>query len=140
VQCRDAAGADVLDVDPVGTARRLNPSPDATWGLHLADVNLALGELVTEVRRQAAAFTRRRPALGLARACAGPRTRVVLTGADRLQARRIVLRGSGGRRLGVDRSRPFALPLPAGVARVRARVTLGGGRSATLARAVRACA
>ena len=56
VQCRDEGGADVLDADPIGTARRLNPSPDATWGLHLADVNLPLGELVAEVGRQAAAF------------------------------------------------------------------------------------
>ena len=139
VQCRDEGGADVLDADPIGTARRLNASPDATWGLHLADVNLPLGDLVDEVGRQAAAFRARRPALRLARTCAGGRARLTLTGPDRLQVRRLELR-AGGRRVAVDRSAPFALRLPAGVTRVRARVALGGGRSARLSRAVRACA
>ena len=36
----------------------LNPSPDATWGLHLLDVNVAQGELVSLVRSQAARYAR----------------------------------------------------------------------------------
>jgi hypothetical protein len=36
------------------------PSPDANWGLHLADVNLALGDLVSLVLRQSAASIRPR--------------------------------------------------------------------------------
>jgi hypothetical protein len=38
---------------------KLHASPDATWGLHLADMNLAMGNLVGLVRTQAAAYARR---------------------------------------------------------------------------------
>jgi hypothetical protein len=31
----------------------LQPSPDATWGLHLVDANIALGDLVDLVAAQA---------------------------------------------------------------------------------------
>lgn len=55
-QCEDAAGADVLMVTPVGTAPPLTPSPSPAWGLHLADVNIALGSLVDMVRDQAGAW------------------------------------------------------------------------------------
>jgi pimeloyl-ACP methyl ester carboxylesterase len=49
-QCSDADGASVLQIsgDPV-----LNALPDATWGLHLTDANIALGDLVRDVTRQA---------------------------------------------------------------------------------------
>jgi hypothetical protein len=50
-------GATVLMVKPVGTAQPLQPEPDATWGLHLVDVNLALGDLVDAVRAQSRAYT-----------------------------------------------------------------------------------
>jgi GH25 family lysozyme M1 (1,4-beta-N-acetylmuramidase) len=50
--CAEEAGANFLSIEPVGDARRMNPSPDASWGLHLADVNIALGELVEIVHRQ----------------------------------------------------------------------------------------
>ena len=30
-----------------------NPVPDATWGLHLVDANIALGNLTDDVARQA---------------------------------------------------------------------------------------
>ena len=43
--CESEDGANFLLIEPIGSARRLNPSPDAGWGLHLADVNIALGEL-----------------------------------------------------------------------------------------------
>jgi hypothetical protein len=59
-KCVHANEAHVLMVYPVGSARHLNPSPDDTWGLHLVDVNIGLGNLVGIVRSQARAFLRAR--------------------------------------------------------------------------------
>jgi hypothetical protein len=53
-RCVDDGGAHVLRITPLGGAPQLRPMPDATWGLHLVDVNIALGNLVRVVRRQAA--------------------------------------------------------------------------------------
>jgi Protein of unknown function (DUF3089) len=59
-RCRNEGGASWLHVTPVRGDSRLVLSqtlgPD--WGLHLYDVNLALGDLVALVRRQAAAYRR----------------------------------------------------------------------------------
>jgi hypothetical protein len=44
-------------VTPFGVAPLLNPSPDATWGLHLVDANIALGDLVDIVHHQAIQWT-----------------------------------------------------------------------------------
>jgi hypothetical protein len=49
----------VLEVTPLGGAPALKPVPDATWGLHVADANLALGNLLGLVRAQAAAYARK---------------------------------------------------------------------------------
>jgi GH25 family lysozyme M1 (1,4-beta-N-acetylmuramidase) len=57
-ECTEADGANFLSIEPVGDARRMNPSPDASWGLHLADVNIALGELVEIVHRQKRAYVK----------------------------------------------------------------------------------
>ena len=57
-ECRSEDGADGLHLAPVDDARDLNPSPDANWGLHLADVNIALGDLVELVRVQTRAYVR----------------------------------------------------------------------------------
>jgi hypothetical protein len=46
----------VLQVAGVPGARRLNPTPDATWGLHLVDANIGLGNLVDLVHSEAAAY------------------------------------------------------------------------------------
>ncbi|MDX6655785.1 MAG: hypothetical protein QOH62_578, partial [Solirubrobacteraceae bacterium] len=48
-------GASYLKVDgaPIPT-----PVPNAGWGLHLGDVNLALGNLTTIVRKQVAAYAK----------------------------------------------------------------------------------
>ncbi len=62
VRCSRAGGANVLLARPLGGARPLAPSPDPTWGLHLADVNLALGDLVELVEGQAASYVRVRGA------------------------------------------------------------------------------
>jgi len=58
-RCRTSDGFGWLDVDAVDGAR--TPSLDQPlgpdWGLHVADVNLALGDLVEIVRVQGAAWT-----------------------------------------------------------------------------------
>ncbi len=53
-RCENAGGANVLRVRRVGGARDLVPQPDRTWGLHLADINLAVGDLVEIIGRQSA--------------------------------------------------------------------------------------
>jgi len=58
--CSRAYGASVLQIVPVGGAPVLRPSPDPTWGLHLVDANIALGDLVRLVGDQARAYARRR--------------------------------------------------------------------------------
>ena len=57
-ECVEADGANFLSIQPVGSARTLTPSPEPSWGLHLADVNIALGDLVEVVRRQKRAYVR----------------------------------------------------------------------------------
>jgi hypothetical protein len=56
--CASAQGADVLQIADRPGAPHLNPIPDATWGLHLVDGNIALGNLVALVHRQAKAFVK----------------------------------------------------------------------------------
>jgi Protein of unknown function (DUF3089) len=51
-RCSDDDGASVLQLQPRGSVFNLTPVPDATWGLHLADANIALGNLANLVRRQ----------------------------------------------------------------------------------------
>lgn len=55
-RCVRSNGANVLMVSPVGSARTLLPVPDDTWGLHLADGNIALGDLVSLVGAQSKAY------------------------------------------------------------------------------------
>jgi Protein of unknown function (DUF3089). len=55
-RCESSNGANVLLVHPVGSARKLNASPTPDWGLHLADANLPLGNLVADVKLQAKAW------------------------------------------------------------------------------------
>jgi hypothetical protein len=57
-RCEHANGANVLMVHPVGASRPLTASPTPAWGLHLADVNLPLGQLLQDVARQAKAWVR----------------------------------------------------------------------------------
>jgi hypothetical protein len=51
--CSSAGGANVLQIAGTPVLRAL---PDATWGLHLTDASIALGDLVALVRRQAARY------------------------------------------------------------------------------------
>jgi hypothetical protein len=58
--CSDEGGANVLRIAPATPdAPQLHPLPDATWGLHLTDANIALGTLVRDVTRQARRFLAR---------------------------------------------------------------------------------
>lgn len=54
-RCVTRNGARVMLVQPRADAQVLNPSPTPEWGLHLMDVNLPLGNLVTQVARGAVA-------------------------------------------------------------------------------------
>jgi hypothetical protein len=55
-----SVGGNVLRIAPRDGAPALTPLPDAAWGLHLGDVNIAFGNLLGLVRRQVAAFEARR--------------------------------------------------------------------------------
>ncbi len=57
--CSSANNAHVLQITAVGGAQTPKPSPDATWGLHLMDGEIALGNLVELVRTEAAAYARK---------------------------------------------------------------------------------
>jgi hypothetical protein len=58
-QCSHADGASVLQITPRGGAPLPHPSPDATWGLHLMDANIGLGNLLDIVRTEARAYAKR---------------------------------------------------------------------------------
>ena len=56
--CSSADDAHVLQVTEQPGASHLNPVPDATWGLHLVDANIALGNMADVVGRQAKAYAK----------------------------------------------------------------------------------
>ena len=58
-RCSSAGGANVLQVSPLEGAQVATPSPDPSWGLHLLDANIALGNLLVIVKDEAAAFAAR---------------------------------------------------------------------------------
>jgi hypothetical protein len=60
--CVDNSGSAVLVVKPVNGASPLMNAPDAAWGLHVDDPNLAQGNLVALVQSQAAAYLKAHPA------------------------------------------------------------------------------
>ncbi len=55
-RCSPAGGADVLSIRSLGGAPVFRPSPTPQWGLHLVDANIALGQLVSVVHSQGAAW------------------------------------------------------------------------------------
>jgi hypothetical protein len=57
-RCVASPGASVLQISPRGGAQVPTPSPDPTWGLHLVDADIELGDLLTVVRDEAAEFAR----------------------------------------------------------------------------------
>ena len=56
--CDSSNGAHVLQIAPVAGAPTLHPIPDATWGLHLVDANIALGNLVDDVAVEGKAWAK----------------------------------------------------------------------------------
>jgi hypothetical protein len=61
-RCAHVSDAHVLMLSPVGGARKLNAAPDPSWGLHLSDVNIPLGDLVGLVATQERVYLRKRAA------------------------------------------------------------------------------
>jgi hypothetical protein len=121
VRCEQSNGANVLMAQPIGGARHLNPSPTPDWGLHLADANLPLGDLVGLVARESAAYVD---------ATATPRLRIrALCGKRGLK----ILVG------GKDRTLVKRTQVSKGSKRVRVVVTLRDGRTVTLSRALPTC-
>lgn len=59
-QCESIAGANVLEISPLGGAQMATPSPSPEWGLHLLDMAVGLGSLINVVKREVAAFARAR--------------------------------------------------------------------------------
>ena len=64
-RCSSAGGANVLQITALDGAQTATPSPDPTWGLHLLDANIALGNLISFVHTEAGAYAAR-PAAPLA--------------------------------------------------------------------------
>jgi hypothetical protein len=58
-QCSGAGGAHVLQITALDGAQTATPSPDPTWGLHLLDANIELGNLISVVHDQANAYAAR---------------------------------------------------------------------------------
>jgi Protein of unknown function (DUF3089) len=52
-------GVNALITAPVAGARQLTPTPDKRWGLHLADGNIALGNLVDDVGAETKAYLKK---------------------------------------------------------------------------------
>jgi Protein of unknown function (DUF3089) len=55
-RCSTAGGASVLEITALHGAQVAQPVPDTTWGLHLLDANIALGNLIGVVKSEIAAF------------------------------------------------------------------------------------
>jgi hypothetical protein len=55
-RCTRRAGASFLELAARNGAPDFTPSPTPAWGLHLADANIALGNLLRLVRTEAAAY------------------------------------------------------------------------------------
>jgi hypothetical protein len=90
-RCVTSNHARVLMLSPVAGARMLTPSPDDTWGTHLVDVNIALGNLTALVGAQsrawAAARTRRARSLSVVLRARGHVLLATVTGPSLLRVR-----------------------------------------------------
>ena len=58
-RCSRAGGANVLRISAQEKGFEPEPLPDATWGLHLVDANVGLGNLADLVRHQISLYERR---------------------------------------------------------------------------------
>jgi hypothetical protein len=61
-RCVSRGGANVLQVAPRGGAPALRAIPTADWGLHLADANLPLGNLIDLAEKQIAVYEKEQEA------------------------------------------------------------------------------
>lgn len=59
-RCASEGDADVLQITPLAGAPDLRAIPDAGWGLHLVDGNIALGNLIAVLRSQIDSYLKRR--------------------------------------------------------------------------------
>jgi Protein of unknown function (DUF3089) len=114
VRCENSNGPNVLMALPIGGARHLNPSPTPDWGLHLADANMPLGDLVGVVARQSADYLKATapPRLRIHALCGKRGVRFVVGGKDRSLVKRAKWSRRGNR--------------------VRAAIVLSDGRRVTL--------
>ena len=124
-RCETSNQANVLMLSPVAGARTLNPSPDATWGVHLVDLNIALDNLVRIAGRQGSAWLADQRKLRVdlrARRRSGRAARLIatVTGPPRRRVRVVFRRG--GRRV----ARRVASLGPRGRARARFAVRRAG--------------
>jgi hypothetical protein len=130
-RCQRSNGANVLMISPVDGARKLTPSPDDTWGVHLVDLNIALGNLVAIVGAQTHTWLGDHRALAAAlRARRAGRSACLLTatitGPPRRGIRVTLQRGRrtvAGRKTALDK---------AGAGQVRFLVRHGGRYRATV--------
>jgi hypothetical protein len=141
-RCESSNGANVLMVRPVDGSRELNASPTPDWGLHLADANLPLVELLDLVRSQTAAYLHEPPANAEAAATKTCRRTVVLTvpKARGLRLRRVEA-FAGTKRIATSRTRRIRVTVTRRTT-IRLRVTsTRRGRTvrATQRRTLRAC-
>ncbi len=58
-KCVTSGGAHVLMIKAHGGAQTPTPAPDPSWGLHLLDANVALGNLIAIVKAESGAFVAR---------------------------------------------------------------------------------
>ncbi len=150
-RCVRVNGAHVMMARGIGNARKLRPAPDATWGLHLADVNGGLGDLQDHVQRQSDLYLAG-PRLSLklrytrakGSSCAKGAVTASVRGADNKFVRQAKYRVRGKavarEKKTMLRSRIERARLRAGrLNRVRVVVTLADERTQTLVKNVRAC-
>jgi hypothetical protein len=146
-RCETHEGANVLMVDEIGDSRRLNPSPEESWGLHLVDMNIALGDLVDVVDRQASVYAQRRPQPPRARVSVSARrlrgcaVRVTVGGRDRDRVARLTVR-RGERTLARNSRRAVTIPARRVGRRpvtLRTSVVLRDGRRRAVARSAGTC-
>lgn len=108
-QCVREKNTNTLRLASVGGSRQPNPSPDETWGLHIGDVNLAMGNLVELARGQSRAYlaaeARRKQAACLTRGGVAKGTRLgkARLGGSRSATRRQLTGRRVTGRTGVDR-------------------------------------
>jgi hypothetical protein len=99
-RCVRSNGAHVLMLSPVENARMLNPSPDDTWGTHLVDINLPLGNLTTIVASQSRTWRLAHRRLAVSLRAKGHLLIATVTGPPRARVRVSVGRTTKRTRLG----------------------------------------